>query len=266
MHQLCLVRRENQLVLYFFSADSSEVMSRMDVFHPLRLVSPYTQGMLLTLLWNNNPNRVYVLGFGAGRVPMVMHHYFPLAAIECTELDEDVLTVAQSHFGIVLDERFTVAVEDGRKFLEKKTEPAHYNIIFVDAFSGTGGSPFSLATKEFYDLCQRHMEVGGVLSVNFLVGDELYEDKVCTLRSSFRNVYEVGTTLGGTVFFATNADSIPVDQLIRRAGQMANHHGFDFPFVERAHQLLQINQDGRATGHRYDGRTLTDADHQAFSS
>ena len=176
MHQLRVARRGDQLQLFFLGDDSHEVLSRMDVHDPLNLISPYTQAMMLSLLWRSEPNRVYVLGFGAGRVPMIFHHYIPEVQVECTELDKDVVEVSQSHFWIAFDHRLTVAVEDGRKFLERKSSPAGYDAIFVDAFRGTGNSPFPLATKEFCQLCKRHLAVGGVYAVNLLYGDTLYKE------------------------------------------------------------------------------------------
>lgn len=245
MHQLRVERREDQLQLYFYGSDSAEVQSRMNVHNPLDLLSPYTQAMILALVWQPRPKRIYMVGFGAGRVPMIFHSYFPDVVIECTELDADVVEVTQTYFGVAFDRRLKVIIEDGRKYLERKSSSDAYDILFIDAFRGTGNSPFPLATKEFYEVCKRHLSSGGVIAVNLLLNDTLYHDKARTLAASFRNAYEVKTGGWGTaIIFATDGDSLSAAELAKRAEEVFEAHRFIFPFVEHAHKLRQISKNG----------------------
>jgi spermidine synthase len=52
------------------------LQSVFDLNNPLHLVSEYTQAMLLGLVWQSQPQRIYIAGFGGGRIPLVLHHYF----------------------------------------------------------------------------------------------------------------------------------------------------------------------------------------------
>jgi spermidine synthase len=256
VHQLRVERRGDQLQLFFYGSDSAEVMSRMDIRNPLNLISPYTQAMMLVLAWQPSPKRVYMLGFGAGRVPMILHSYFPDIIIECAELDPDVVEVAQEYFGIALDERLTVAVEDGRRYLEKKS--AQYDIICVDAFRGTGNSPFPLATKEFYELCKGRLNPGGIISVNLLKNDTLYRDKVSTITASFKNVYVAEAGWGAVVIFATDGESRTLSELATRTEEVAKTKKFMFSFAEHVHKLKHLSKNDGIL-HQQPGNILSDS-------
>ena len=41
-------------------------MSRVDLTDPLALLGIYTQAMVLSLIWVNNPKNLFMLGFGGG--------------------------------------------------------------------------------------------------------------------------------------------------------------------------------------------------------
>ncbi|MGF1583154.1 MAG: fused MFS/spermidine synthase [Gemmataceae bacterium] len=258
MHQLRVERRADQLQLFFYGPDSREVLSRMDVHDPLNLVSPYTQAMVLTLLWQSDPKFVYMLGFGAGRVPMILHHYFPDVRIDCTELDEDVVAVAQSHFGVAFDDRLQLAIQDGREYLEQREPATQYDVIFLDAFRGTGSSPFPLSTREFYDLCKSHLARDGVVATNLLSGDPLFRDKVTTVVHSFPCVYLVLVDFGASILFGSQGEPVLPSELLTRANAIQSQHGFVFPFLEHARNLRLVTLEDLSLAPLYQGRILTD--------
>ncbi|HIG29218.1 MAG TPA: hypothetical protein EYQ50_16080 [Verrucomicrobiales bacterium] len=191
---------------------------------------------------------------------MIFHHYFPNVQIECTELDEDVVEVAKSLFGIVLDHRLKVTVTDGRKYLEKIRSCAQYDILFVDAFRATVNSPFSLATKEFCVHCKRHLAEGGVFSVNVLSGDKLYKEKIATASTCFKNAYVVQAGLGASIFFGTDGDSLPIQDLVHCSQRIHESHGFVFPLAKHARDLQPIVNNGKIVNPLYQGRILSDND------
>ena len=238
MHHLRVVHYRKQLRLYFRGHDSPLIQSRIRVDGPLHLLAPYAQAMMLVLLLQPNPRRIYMIGFGAGRLPMVLHHHFPQAIVDCTEIDLDVLAVAQSHFGVELDHRLRVTIMDGRAYLEGLAVPGSYETIFVNVSDGTDSSPIELASSDFYALCKRHLAEHGVVAVNLLHCDARYHEKVSILRASFRTLYAIKTTVGGTVFIAVDGSPITVEVLVSRARLLARRHRFAFPFVKHALRLL----------------------------
>ena len=83
------------------------LQSVLDLNNPLHLVSEYTQAMLLGLVWQSQPQRIYIAGFGGGRIPLVLHHYLPETVIECADVDPIAIEAATQCFGVQLDDRLT---------------------------------------------------------------------------------------------------------------------------------------------------------------
>ena len=243
MHNLLVRKIGTRLELMFLGGQSREVISDFDFANPLDLYAGFTQVMTLGLLWKPEPSRVYVLGFGAGRVPMVLHHYFPNVRIESTDIDPDVVAVARKFCGILPDDRQRIFVEDGRQFLATRDPVVRYDIIMVDAFRGVGYSPPLLATLEFYQTCKDHLAADGVVVVNLLGYDYLIKEKIRALKTCFKAVFCVPIPSDGTVvMFASNNDSLGRSELFERARLLVGQHGFVFPFAIHAVHLQEVSQ------------------------
>jgi spermidine synthase len=170
------------------------------------------------------------IGFGGGRIPTVLHHYFPQMVIESTELDAEVVRVARRWFGVQTDERMRVFTEEGRSYLDRQPPEVMYDIILVDSFTGSGQHPYSLSTREFYELTRSHLTAGGVVATNLTVADPMFEQKVATMRSAFAHMWRF-TTAGADVFFGSD-ESISLDELRENAELIFRRAPFTFPFVE----------------------------------
>ena len=164
------------------------LQSVFDLNNPLHLVSEYTQAMLLGLVWQSQPQRIYIAGFGGGRIPLVLHHYLPETVIECADVDPIAIEAATQCFGVQFDGRITVAIQDGREYLEQQNRDIKYDIIMTDVFFGNGYFPHRLATKEFYELCEKRLSSEGVVLVNLLQRDEFYAEKIKTFQSVFSQI------------------------------------------------------------------------------
>jgi len=243
MHNLLIRKIGTRLELVFLGGQSREVISDFDYANPLDLYADFTQVMTLGLLWKPEPSRVYVLGFGAGRVPMVLHHHFPKVRIESTDIDGDVVAAAHEFCGILPDERQQIFVEDGRRYLAGRGPDVQYDIIMVDAFRGVGYSPPLLATLEFYQTCKGHLVSNGVVVVNLMGYDYLIKEKIKALKVCFNAVFCIPLPSDGTVvMFASDNDSLGRSELFERARVIAKQHEFVFPFVEHAIHLQEVSQ------------------------
>jgi spermidine synthase len=207
--------------------------SRLDLDDPLFLPAYYTQAIMLGLIWQNKPNRVCVLGFGGGRIPMLLHHYFPEVVIECADIDPAMVEVALKFFGVRLDDRLSVALQDGREYLADRNQNTLCDLIVVDVNLGNGFAPYRLATQEFYQLCRAHLSKAGVVIVNLLSSDPFYAEKVKTIHSVFEHIY-ICAIAGNTVIFATHGPVLDQTELVTRAGAVEAKHQFSFPFAKHA--------------------------------
>lgn len=249
----------NLILLGQVDLTSNLVQSCLDLNDPLYLVSPYSQAAMLGLVWSGEPRRVYMAGLGGGRIPLVLQHYFPEAIIECTEIDPTLIEVATKYFGVQLDERLKVACEDGREYLAQRSEDVRYNLIFTDVVLGNGYMPYSLATKEFYELCQSHLTPEGVVVVNLLKNGSFYAEKVKTIQSVFKHVYLCPLETGNTIIFGTNGTFIDESELISRVQSLQERHQFPFPFKERALEVKMGWQLSECVPDRDRAQILTDA-------
>jgi len=232
-YELLTIKEGSQIQLYFAAAGTPEVsgiMSRVDLNRPLHLLGIYTRAMLAVLMWKPDARRVCHIGFGGGRIPMVLHHCFPELVIESTEIDAEVVRLARRWFGIRPHERTPVYAEEGRGFLARQPEAVVYDSILVDCLTGSGQHPYSLSTREFYELTRSRLAPGGVLATNLDASDPLFEQKVDTIRASFSHVW-LYRTEGANVCFGSD-EPISLDTLKRHAELVFRRARFSFPFVE----------------------------------
>jgi len=217
---------------------SQLVQSELDIERPLYLTAPYSQVMLLSLVWQNNPQRIYMAGLGGGRLPYVLRHYFPRAQIEVTEIDPMIVRVAQQYFGIVLDDHLQVAIADGRAYLEQQAPDTKYDLILIDVVLGTGYSPYRMATREFYELCQSRLTEDGVVAVSLFHVEPFFAEKMQTLGQSFAQVYLCKLANGNAIALATNSPKHNLASIQAQAQQIQANLCLSFPLAERAQALV----------------------------
>jgi spermidine synthase len=241
LHNVAIGKVTSHIHLMFLDPTSEEIQSRIDLNNPLYLLAPYTQAMILGLLWSFEPIRVYVVGFGGGRIPMLLHHYYQELTVESTEIDEEIVEIAKRYFGIAPDSRLQVIIKDGREYLSKHNSNVRYDIIIVDAFRGTGYGPYHLATREFYSLCNEHLREDGVVVVNLLSGDSLYYEKIKTMMTSFKEVYFVPVE-GTNILFCSNGFKLSKSEFFERALLIQDRHKFPFPFLEHVANMKSVSE------------------------
>ncbi|MEG4320892.1 MULTISPECIES: fused MFS/spermidine synthase [unclassified Microcoleus] len=248
--KLCLVEKVN--------LHTDLLQSVFNLNNPLHLVSEYTQAMMLGLLWQNRPKKVYIAGFGGGRIPLVMHHYLPETIVECADVDPIALEAAIECFGVQFDDRLTVAIQDGREYLEQQSPDIQYDIIMTDVFFGNGYFPHRLATKEFYELCQKHLSTAGVVLVNLLQRDEFYAQKVKTFQSVFSQVCVCPWKDINSVLIGTNSPILEKDEIVSRAKYVQDGHEFSFSLTDRALDVKISSELGEIIPDLDKAKILTD--------
>jgi spermidine synthase len=257
-HDILINKSGSHIHLVFSDPTAQEIISRMDVNDPLYLLAPYTQAMMLGLLWKSNPKRTYILGFGGGRIPMILHHYYPDTLVESTEIDMSVVDISKRFFGVELDSRLQVKIRDGRDFLCRLKSNTQYDIIMIDAFRGIGYGPYHLATKEFFDTCKTFLVKDGILVMNLLPGDSLYFEKIRTLMSSLENVYFISVD-GTDILFGSNNIELNQAKLVEQANLIQETYHFSFPFVDHANNLQPISEVGKYSSQIENAQILTDS-------
>lgn len=217
--------------------NSTVTQSEIDIDNPLQMMESYTQGQLLSLLWRPQPRAVYMAGFGGGRLAMALHHYYPHVQIDCTDIEPNIVNVAQRFFGIQLDDRLHVAIEDGREWLAKNAKL--YDIILLDVFLDNGYSSYRMTTVEFFELCRSRLVPGGVIAINVLGDDPFLASKEQSLKAAFPAVYTYSEPGENVILIGTSNTELGLEELKVRAAQLDAIHAFPFPYREIGGKLVE---------------------------
>lgn len=166
---------------------SSAKQSSISLNNPESLHLPYVRAMMSWLLFKDAPGKALVVGLGGGSLARFLLHHFAQCRIRAVEYRSSVVKIARSHFGLPLDSRLKVIVEDGADYIRQQAQSPEcdYDLIFIDAFDVEGMSN-SIASISFFDACKRLLKKEGLLIIN-LWGSEsvLCESCLEWLQSGF---------------------------------------------------------------------------------
>ena len=109
------------------------------------------------------PQRVAILGNGAGTTARAYGHFFPGAHLDGVEIDPELEEVGRRYFDMGSNPNLTVLNEDARPWLRRSE--GGYDVIIVDSYRQPY-VPFYLATREFFDLVRDRLAPEGVVVVN----------------------------------------------------------------------------------------------------
>ena len=202
-------RKRNQFLLCYRHRQSrvEEVQSRLDPLSPLDLLSPYTQAMLLALVWCPQPRRILFIGLGGGRLQMILHHVFERAQLDTVELDPLVVDLASRFFGFYPDERQRAVIADGRSYVRALAAGPTYDLIILDAYRAEGVAPH-LLTYDFYSECRALLSPHGLVVSNLHASTPVYDAARRTFAAAFRYTTACSVPNGNIVVIGSDAVSL----------------------------------------------------------
>lgn len=217
--------------MHFGSDPKQSSMLRRD---PLFLALSYTRAMSCAVLFNNNPQRVLMIGLGGGSLAKFLLHYFPQCKIDIVETREAVIAVAQSHFHLPVDDRLHFHIGDGGHFVRNRQVESDrpYDLMFVDAFLGNGIAR-TVCGISFFDACRSLLNEQGIFCMNLWNGDfitarEMLED----IRETFSgNVLQLPVEgKDNTIALASNGGIMKkqLRQLKERAASLEAETGVEY--------------------------------------
>jgi spermidine synthase len=170
------------------------------------LTGDYWDGNLVLPLagGNRGPERIAILGNGAGTVARAYGRFFPGTAVDAVEIDPELTELGRRFFDL-RNPRMRTFAEDARPWLRRTGE--RYDAIMVDAYRQPY-IPFYLATREFFELARERLAPGGVVIVN--VGhpegsDELERVLGRTMAAAFPAVMRYPIESTNTLLLASAA-------------------------------------------------------------
>ena len=213
-HRLSVADAESTRYLRF----DASYQSGMIIGRPYDLAFEYTELFHLLKAYNPGARDVLFIGLGGGSSPKRLWRDFPELRLQGVELDPVVADVAYRFFELPRDPRLRIAVDDGRRYLDRNER--RWDAILIDAFF-SDAIPFHLFTSEFLDLARSRLNPGGVILTNTIgsiAGDQsrLFRSVYRTYRSVFPTVLVHPTIVG-----ADDEDDTTLRNLILVATEQA---------------------------------------------
>jgi spermidine synthase len=157
------------------------IQGSMRVARPWALELEYTRDMMLPLLLRgiaDVPQRVLMVGLGAGSMLKYLYRLLPDCRFTAIELDPQVIVAAHQHFRVPLpDNRLAIHCADGYTWLEQ--DQGKYDLLLVDGFDHNARA-HRLESVDFYRLCSARLAAGAWLSCNLLT---LHRSHAATRRA-----------------------------------------------------------------------------------
>ena len=158
---------------------------------PNALVFTYTKLLLTSVLAQQNPKSILVIGLGAGTMPTLFRQLFPKAIVESLEIDAVVVKMAKQYFAFRETPKNAVHTLDARVFVKRAgRKNKQYDLIIVDAFNGEY-IPEHLMTKEFFEEVKTILSPRGVLASNTFTSSRLAKYETETYLSVFRPLLQM---------------------------------------------------------------------------
>lgn len=173
-HLIEVIDSGDERSLYFAG---NVLQSGMSLYAPHALVLSYTQYMMATLLMNDVPQRILVVGIGAGSLIRFLHHHFPEALIDGIDSSQPVIDLAKEFFNLPENSCVNIHCGDGQDFLTNRTTEYNYDLILIDAFDALGMSE-TIYHSGFIELCLHHLNISGIMSLNLWSGDDQRMERV----------------------------------------------------------------------------------------
>ena len=176
---------------------------------------PWDYFLLAPTMNGVEPNDALIVGLAGGTSAHSLLATYPNLHIDGVEIDPKVLELARTYFALD-DPRLTTHARDGRYFLE--TTDRTYDLVALDAYRQPY-IPFHLATREFFELVDQHLNEHGVVVVNAGRSEtdfRLVDALSSTMSAVFRSVWLVDVQgYDNTMVIASN-DEITLDDIEQR--------------------------------------------------
>lgn len=112
----------------------------------------------------DEPKRVLIIGLAGGTIPRQLHALFgDTLSMEAVEIDAVSTKLAKEYMGLA-NIPLTIHDADGRLFLNRTKDK--YDFIYVDAYQNELQIPWTLTTKEFWQLVKSRLTDHGIAAMN----------------------------------------------------------------------------------------------------
>lgn len=227
--------------------------SSMLLSDPNKLELSYVRAMSSWLLFKPTlEDDALVIGLGGGSLTKHLLQHFPDCRLKVVEYRKGVVKIARSHFGLPLDYRLKIIIDDGGAYVKQRTQShaENYSLLLIDAFDHENMAE-SISNQDFFDACKALLKKDGLLVINLWGGDDnpLYAQCTNWLGNAFKErtlflpVQDRGNVIGFA--FNENAPFFTLKHLRQHALALEQHYQIEFPtFLKdlKKHNIRTFNQ------------------------
>ncbi|MDD1633478.1 MAG: spermine synthase, partial [Methylococcaceae bacterium] len=193
-----------------------------------------------------------IVGLGGGSLTKHLLQRFPECRLKAIECRKSVVKIARSYFGLPLDPRLKIIVDDGGDYIRQRAEAyrEHYSLLFIDAFDHEGMAA-SICNEAFFDACKALLKKDGILVINLWGGTNnpefqqvsLWLARVFNWQTLFLPTRDRGNIIG--LAFNDYSPLYSMKELRTNALALEQHYQIEFPaFLKdlKRHNASTFNQ------------------------
>ncbi len=181
--------KTGQRCMTFIEPPTPIVQSCALAQNPKIVLHGYIKLFLSTLFFNDNPQRILVIGLGGASVHKALNILLPRTQIDTVEINEVLPKIVDQYFGYKEDYRNKIFIEDGAIFAKKA--PANiYDIVLIDAFNADYIPPQFL-TDEFMQNIKKMLTANGVVAINTFTISKTYKFESDLFKHNFGKYYNL---------------------------------------------------------------------------
>lgn len=225
---------------------SSSRQSSMALDDPECLQLPYTRAMTGWLLFKESINHALVVGLGGGSLVRHLLYHFPDCFVRVVEYRSSVVKIARSHFGLPLDSRLKVVVDDGGSYVlqQAQARTGQFDLLLLDAFD-VDGLAKSIANLDFFQAAKALLTDDGILVANLWSSEtRVYKQCIDWFNSVFngRVLLLPVRNRGNVIAFALNGGIAPLrfSDLQSHARALEAKYHIEFPLFLK--ELTKLNK------------------------
>lgn len=148
--------------------------SSMAISQPNKLELSYVRAMTAWQLFKPDlEQEALLIGLGGGSLTKYLWQQFPNCKLNIIEFRPAVVKVARSHFGLPIDHRLKIIIDDGGLYVQQRitTHKARYELLAIDAFDAKDIAA-SVISEDFFLACRTVLTNDGILVMNLWGGED----------------------------------------------------------------------------------------------
>ena len=165
-----MIRHDGDIMQLVFTSQPDSIQSAINSRKPYQLEMDNLQYLMGVLLFIPPPEKILLLGVGAGSLIHFFSHYLPESQITAVDYNQQLVDFA--HHNMMLpeaNEKLSYVIEDARQYIRECKQ--QFDLIVIDIFDGSQ-SPEWTTEEEFTQQLKSCLSSQGAAAYNTLMHSE----------------------------------------------------------------------------------------------